>query len=188
MKWINFRQHRNEKGQAMIEFILGLMIVISFFFFYLKMSAVFAVGNYVHYATFMSARAYASSAQNPDAQRENASAVLTAMLGNRFKTLIKGKEGDGSSITGATIGPGPYYAEEPALDNWNQGVMFHFTSKLSLYPWSRDGQSVMLDLTSESWMPREDSTDECLGKKQKITGMLSGSGVNNVGVEWDNGC
>jgi hypothetical protein len=187
MKCLIFRQHRNENGQAMIEFILGLMIVISFFFFYLRMCAVFAVGNYVHYATFMAARAYASSAINQDTQRENAASVLKAMLGGRFKTLIKGKEGDGS-VPGGTIGPGPYYTEEPAKDVWNQGVMFHYTAKLSLYPWSRDGQSLLLDLTSESWMPREDSTEECNGKKQKIQSMLGAVGVTAVNVEWDNGC
>jgi hypothetical protein len=165
----------------MIEFILGLMIVISFFFFYLKMCAVFAVGN-------MAARAYASSTTNKEAQIENGSAVLKAMLGGRFKTLIKGKEGDGSSITGGTVGPGPYYAEDPAKDNWNQGVMFHYTAKLALYPWSRDGQSILLDLTSESWMPREDTVEECMGKKDKILGILSGVGVTAATVEWDNGC
>ena len=48
----------NRTGQALMEFVLGLMIVISFFFFFMKMSATFVVGNFIHYATFMSARAY----------------------------------------------------------------------------------------------------------------------------------
>ena len=172
----------------MVEFILGLMIVISFFFFYVRMCMVFAAGNYVHYATFMAARAYQSSAQNPGTQVENATSVITAMLGGRFKTLITGKGGDGNSIPGAFIGPGPYYTENPIQDSWNQGVTYHFTGKLSLYPWSKTGQSIALDLQSESWMPREDTTDECNAKKAATQSLLSGTGVSNVTVEWDNGC
>lgn len=169
----------------MVEFILGLMIVISFFFFFVRMSAIFAAGNYVHYATFMSARAYASSAATADVQLQNASSELGAMLSGRFKTLIKPKDGDGSSIPGATIGNGPYFS---AADSWNQGVTFHYTAKLSMYPWSRDGQSIPLDLTSESWMPKEDSVTECEAKKPLIVQQLSTSGVTNVILEWDNGC
>jgi Flp pilus assembly protein TadG len=106
----------------MIEFILGLMIVISFFFFYVRMSAVFAVGNYIHYATFMAARAYASGTTTRDNQVSNANNVLQASLGGRFKSLIKASGGDGTSITGATIGPGPYFADPANQDAWNQGV------------------------------------------------------------------
>ena len=170
----------------MIEFVLGLMIVISFFFFYVRMSAVFAIGNYVHYATFMSARAYMSSDVNKDAQKQNATNVIKKMLDKRFATLIKPKDGDGSA-PGATIGDGPYYADDPTKDGWNQGVTYHYTSKLSLYPWSREKQSILLDLTSESWMPREEAKDECQNKQGQIKGLVAGGGVTNVNVEWDNG-
>jgi len=180
-------QQNREKGQAMIEFVFGLMIVISFFFFYVRMCAIFAVGNFVHYATFMAARAYQSSTQTPDEQTQNAASVLKTMLGGRFKTLIKGKGGDGTSIPGATIGAGPYYQQFPTEDYWNQGVTFEYTAKLALYPWSRNGQSIALDLTSESWMPREETTQECTDKKSKIQAALnSNGGISNVIVEWDN--
>ena len=179
-------QSSNKSGQAMVEFMLGLMVIISFFFFYVRMCAVFAIGNYIHYATFMAARAYMSSAATEDAQKGNADAVLKAMLSGRFKTLIKAKEGDGSSIPGASIGSGPYF--DPRDDAWNQGVTFHFTSKLSLVPWSQNGQSILLDLTSESWLPKEEPSDQCIGKKKRISDLLGKSGVVNVSVEWDNGC
>jgi hypothetical protein len=176
----------------MIEFILGLMIVISFFFFFVRMSMVFAAANYAHYATFMAARAYQSSAQNTETQVANATSVITAMLNKRFKTLITGKGGDGNSIPGATIGPGPYFlagvSDPVQQDSWNQGVTFHFTGKLAMYPWSNNNQSIALDLQSESWLPREDTIDECNSKKVTTQGLLSGAGVNNVVVEWDNGC
>ncbi len=180
-----FRQGKSQEGQAMIEFVLGLMIVISFFFFYVRMCAVFAIGNYVHYATFMSARAYMSADSNKEKQKENATAVLQKMLERRFQSLIKAKGGDGS-MTGATIGDGPYFADTPAQETWNQGVSFNYTSKLSLYPWSRENQSIVMDLTSESWMPREESNEECRETKGKVLAQIARGGLNNVNVEWDN--
>ncbi|MBC7396092.1 MAG: hypothetical protein H7333_01500 [Bdellovibrionales bacterium] len=171
----------------MIEFVLGLMIVISFFFFYIRMCAVFAIGNYVHYATFMSARAYMSSDSNKEKQKENATAVLQKMVEKRFQSLLSPKDGDGS-VKGATIGNGPYYDESPSQDLWNQGVTFHYTSKLALYPWSRDKQSILLDLTSESWMPREEASDECEKTRATIEGSVGTAIRSDVKVEWDNGC
>ena len=170
-------------GQALIEFVLGLMIVISFFFFYVKMAAVFAVGNYIHYATFMAARALSSGADTPDQQVQNAEAVLQKMLAGRWKPLLKPKDGT-SSVPGANVGPGPLYQENAAEDNWNQGVTYTYETKISLYPWSKGNQAITLDLTSESWMRREENESECLAKKDKIrTGMR----LPGVQVEWDNG-
>ncbi len=52
-----------QSGQAIMEFVLSLMVTLSFFFFFLKLSLMFAVGNYFHYATFMGARTYSSAAE-----------------------------------------------------------------------------------------------------------------------------
>ena len=170
----------------MIEFVLGLMIVISFFFFYVRMCAVFAVGNYIHYATFMASRAYMPGGKTMDDQNGRASNVLSAMVNNRFKSVIKPKGGDGT-VPGATIGSGPYFDSDPKYDYWNQGVTYSFTSKLSLYPWSKENQSVVLNLTSESWMPREPADDENSKTMGRIKGILATAGVTNAEVEWDNG-
>jgi len=196
MGWKKFKQHRalkNESGQALIEFVLGLMIVISFFFFYLKMAASFAVGNYIHYATFMSARAYMASAANEEIQRQNAETVMQKMVGTRFKGLFKAVDCDTGcaentmgSVKGATVGKGPYAQENFDLNYWNQGVTYSYQAKLSLYPWSRDQESVTMKLVSESWLPREVSKDECVGRKAAIEQSL-GSNGKNVKVEWDNG-
>ena len=175
------------QGQALIEFVLGLMIILSFFFFYVKMTAVFAIGNYVHYATFMAARAYASSDQSEDAQKQNAEGVMQKMVAGRWKAVIKSTGGN-SAVPGVTIGGGSYYQADAAADTWNQGVTYDFSTTLSFYPWSRTGQSVNLKLTSESWMEREESSDECKTKKDRVSGLLaSANGGSEVAVEWDNG-
>jgi hypothetical protein len=178
------RKTKHQAGQAMMEFVLGLLVVITFFFFYVKMSAVFAIGNYYHYATFMAARAYYSSANSQDAQVQNAETVLQQMIAGRWKALIKPVAGN-SATKGANIGPGPLKLEDAHANNWNDGVTFSYKSSLTIYPWSNQGQSVNLNLTSESWLGREESVDECMADKTKIQGNV---GVTNVKVEWDNGC
>lgn len=165
-------------GQAITEFILGMMILISFSFFFIKMAAVFAIGNYIHYATFMAARSYMSSHDKVATQIESSEQVMKDMIGGRWKGMIKATGGSGS-VPGVTVGDGPIYRDERG-DYWNQGVSFAFKSKLSLYPWSQKGQSVTLNLVSESWMPREETTEECLGKKEEIKKM---SGA--LEVQWD---
>ena len=183
MLWIKVRQKSRleEKGQAMIEFTLGLMVIISFFFFYVKLAAILAVGNYIHYATFMAARAYSSSTNNKDEQLQNAQNVLNAMLVKRWKSLIKPV--GGSDIPGATIGEGPWYQENAIYNNWNQGVTFTFKpTTLTFFPSSNSNEKLDFKLTSESWMAREDAIDEIKSKMDQIKTLVN---VPNVSVVWD---
>ena len=162
-----------------MEFVLGLLMIFSFFFFFIRMSAIFAVGNYIHYATFMAARAYSSGTQGPDEQELRAKEVLDATVTNRFKSLVRAKS------DAATIGGGAYYQEDAIRDFWNQGVSYHFKAKLTLYPITTKGQSIDMDLTSESWMPRNPSVKECEAQRD---GLSARTGIPGVKVEWDNGC
>ena len=164
----------------MIEFLLGLMVMISFFFFYIRMCAVFAIGNYIHYATFMAARTLASSTVSADAQESNAQAIIDKMLTGHFKSFI-------TPVGGAKIGPGEIFQNDPMQDSWNQGVSYEFKAKLAIYPWSGQNQSIQLDLTSNSWMPREEAVQDCYTKKATVTKFINQAGVPNVTVEWDNG-
>jgi hypothetical protein len=169
-------RNKGISGQAMIEFVLGMVLTFSFFFFYVKMCAVFAIGNYIHYATFMAARAYSSSAATPDVQQERAEEVMRKMVKGRFRTVIR------ENPEGVRVGPGPYFEEGPQ-NSWNQGATYSFSAKLALYPWSTNRQSIELDLTSESWMLRNASRKECEDQKNSLKASL-----NAPGLEWDNGC
>lgn len=172
-----------------MEFVLGIMVVISFFAFFIKLSATFVIGNYIHYATFMAARAYMSSANSQSDQQSNAEKVLRKMVNDRWKSMIKPDAESSGGVPGGFVGSGPYAVENPVAHFWNQGVTYGFTSKLSIYPWSKDGQSIELKLKSESWMPREQSVAECIQTKSKVVESISQAGINNAMVEWDeNGC
>lgn len=175
----------DNSGQALIEFALGLMVIISFFFFFVKLAAVFAIANYIQYATFMSARAYQSSSLTEEDQIFRAGEVLRKTVGNRWKNLARGKGGDGSviGVTGATVGIGPYFEENPFRNFWNQGVTYSFQSALTFYPFSGQGKKLNLNLTSETWLGREESIEECRQKKQNIKSNLQG--INPTQIYWD---
>jgi len=186
------KEKGNRAGQALMEFILGLMIMISFFFFFMKMSGVFVIGNFIHYATFMSARAYMSSNTNQGAQLSNGEDVLRKMVANRWKNMIKPDTNAGGSVPGGFVGSGPSAQDSLDTDFWNQGTTFSFNANLSMYPWNKDGQGVILKLSSESWMPREESEDECqnASMKGRILQSLSGAlpAIQAGDLELDNGC
>ena len=196
MLWKNFKHYqkkKNESGQALTEFLLGLMIVISFFFFYVKMAAVLAIGNYIHYATFMAARAYVSSAGSEEIQRTSAESVLKAMIGTRYRAVAPGMEcesgcpqNSANGTVGGRIGGGPYFQDSAEKNRWNQGVTYSYKAKLSLFPFSRENESLTMKLTSESWFPREESEEETKEARGKIASLLSSKG-QGIQVEWDNG-
>jgi hypothetical protein len=193
IKLKQYRSQKKESGQAIMEFVLSLMIVISFFFFYVKMAAVFAVANYIHYATFMAARAYVSSAGTEELQRGNAEIVLTKMIGSRFKAIVTATDCDAgcpqnamAGVKGGNVGQGPYAQESSYSNRWNQGVTYSYKAKLSLFPWNRESEALNMKLVSESWMPREPSEEECKEARAKIQTTLA-SGGRSVQMEWDNG-
>ena len=84
------------------------------------------------------------------------------------------------------VGPGTIQQDDPK-EFWNEGSTYSFIAKLSLYPWNVEGQGIDLKLKSESWMPREQSEDECIATKQKIFTQLK-SLYQDAGMEWENGC
>ncbi len=180
----------SESGQAAMEFVLSLLLLLTFFFFIVRLCAVFAIGNYIHYATFMGARAYFASAENPGAQITRAETVMESALGSRWKRFISRRAEEGNSeIEGVGIGGGYFFNNESKERNaWNQGVTFSFRSKLEMYPWSRAGTSANLDLASESWLGREETTAECLNQTQKKISQGMPGDLKNISLEWDNGC
>ncbi len=172
-------------GQATIEFALTMMLLLSISFFYIQVCLVMAWGNYVHYATFMSARALLSGGGSQDAQIERAKRVLTGMVkrrggADRFPGIAKGT--GGGEPTGAQIGPGDGFEYGNKDQSWQEGVRYTFRSRLFTIPLGSAGGSGAasgqkgandLTLTSESWLLRERTYEECLGEK---TGVI------------DNGC
>jgi len=165
------RKSKNEEGQSTIEFALTLVLLMSIILFFLQLTLIFSFGSYVHYATFMSARAYLSSGPTKDDQAERAKDVLTLMLtkgggGGADRFGFIGQGFGGADPIGAEIGDSqnpPFSAEDRSL-SWLQGDRYTFRSKLFLLPLGRANalsSANILTLTSESWLGREPAFDEC---------------------------
>ncbi|MGZ3697259.1 MAG: TadE/TadG family type IV pilus assembly protein [Bdellovibrionota bacterium] len=181
----------NQAGQSTIEFVLTCSLMMAFIFFYLKLSLFLAWGNYAHYATFMSARAYLSAGPTQEDQRTRARSVAQQLLkrseGNnldRYPVVAKGfdKAGGGgdSGIVGYTdsnpeqnpAAPGPHERNS----SWMEGVRYSFRGRLFAIPLGKPttrglasdtSPPDVLELTSESWLGREQTFEECLRTLEK---------------------
>lgn len=193
---------QDQSGQSTIEFALTMILLLGFVVFFFQLSMIFAFGNYVHYATFMSARAYLSSSQTQEDQMTRAKDVLVAMvkknLGmsgiDKFPTIASavGIEGD-FNVPGFQINPPSQYVAKDRRTSWMQGVRYTFSSKVFVLPLAGFSKAVIqkvdssaftsgkatsnrVKLTSESWLGREPSTSECV------------SYLSTQGGLYDNGC
>ena len=166
---------KSNEGQATVEFALTMVLLFAFILFYVQLSLIFAWGNYVHYATFMSARAFLSAGPSMQEQKSRAQDVIIQMLKengapgqDKLKIVAKG-EGGNSEVLGLSI-----------VSSWMNGVRYTFKSRLFLIPFAGAGKGKdsanSLTLTSESWLGREPTYEEC----QKDMGKMKGI--------WDNGC
>jgi ribosome modulation factor len=190
------RGKKKEEGQSTVEFALTLMLLLGFVFFFMQLSLIYGLGSYVHYATFMSARAYLSAGTSEDDQASRAKQVIISTLKagqtlenrDRFPTVKA--TGGSAGIMGMDIGDSHYQAGNRNL-SWLQGVRYTFKSRFFLLPLvpnspnsGSTGQSAgssaqdpgVVQLSSESWLGREPSDGEC----QKQLGTMNGI--------YDNGC
>jgi hypothetical protein len=181
------RGKAKQEGQSTVEFALTLMLLMGFVFFFMQISLVFGIGNYVHYATFMSARALLSAGSSSDDQSNRARSVIISTLKagptleNRDRFPIVTATG-GSVLPGMDIGDSHYQAGNRDL-SWLQGVRYTFRSRLFLLPLSgKPGAAATpasansIQLSSESWLGREPSDQDC----QTQLGLTNGI--------YDNGC
>lgn len=168
----------SEEGQSTVEFAIILIFLMAFVLFFIQLSLVFAYGNYVHYATFMGARALLSSGPTTNDQIERSRAVMVRMLKksegqagtDRWPGIAKGV--GGGEIAGAEIGPGGQYAKGNPAFSWQQGVRYRFRSRLFWIPLGGDASVNELTLTSESWLGREPSYEECVADLSERVGAI----------------
>jgi hypothetical protein len=167
-------------GQATVEFALTMILFFSFFLFFFQLTMTFAFGNFVHYATFMSARAYLSAGKDKDDQSKRARDVIVQML----KKSVGASGVDRLPFIGRGVGgtdPGGFEILNGQTDApWMVGVRYTFKSKLMMIPMGGTGSSRgavnSVTLTSESFLGREPTSDECV------------QSMSTRGYLFDNGC
>lgn len=173
-----------EEGQSTIEFALTIVLVMGFVFFYVHLSLVFAFGSYVQYATFMSARAYLAAGKTKQDQEDRAKRVLARAVKQGENSAGQDRwpflgQGEGGAPQGVKIGTAGEFDRYDPNSAWQEGVRYTFKTKLFFFglgggPALEDG----LKLTSESWLGREPTHDECVDFLTNQTG----------GAIFDNGC
>jgi hypothetical protein len=183
-------------GQSTVEFVLVLALVFTFFLFYLQVSMVSAVGSYIQYATFMSARALLPARASAESQEAAAAKVLKTMLKrggqDRFKMFLQGDPSlNQADVAGAAFGPGPILAQSgqgrPSRDSsWQQGVRYTFKGNLTFMALRRTGES-KIKLTSETWLGREEPWAES-GPAGCVEKVKTRGGQPPQQVYYDNGC
>ncbi len=189
-------KQNSRAGQSTIEFILVLVLVFTFFLFYLQVSMVSAVGSYIQYATFMSARALLPARVGADSQEAAAAKVLRSMLKrgsqDRFKMFLEADSSlNQADVVGASFGPGPILAQgggaRPNRDlSWQQGVRYTFKGNLTFMALQQSGDP-KVKLTSETWLGREEPWAEG-GPQGCAEKVKTRGGQTPQQVYYDNGC
>ena len=182
------KQRRDEEGQSTVEFALTLVLLLSFVMFYIRLAFFMAYGNYVHYATFMAARAFESAGLSPDDQKERARQVIVRMLkkssgqsgSDRFPTIAKAQ--GGGNTPGYEVGQGGQFVSGDPAFSWMEGVRYTFRTRMFVFSPGGLGSTGGVDnsteviLTSESWLGRDPTYLECQREMGRLTGIF------------DNGC
>lgn len=139
---------KNNHGQALLEFMFVSMVLITLVFTAVQLAWGMAFGHYVHYATYMAARAYMSAGAQKQDQVENAKNTLVALLKrdggqqDLLPFLAKARTGDSRDIGGGTEDvAGAFIGTHPHAENkqdsryysFAEGVQYNFSVPLFLF-------------------------------------------------------
>ncbi len=163
----NRRKTGNESGQTFMEFLVVVMVIIALIFAFIQIAWSLAWGHYVHYATYMAARAYSSAQQNQTDQVAAASAVLTAMIKREgtaedlLGNIAPSRGGDNRDIQGDEPVAGAFIGTHPVAEgfgmdtrffSWAEGVQYNFMFKLFILPlawWLQRDEGKTIDVGPE---------------------------------------
>lgn len=141
------RKKKDEKGQAIVEFLVVISVILTLIFLFVQIAWAIAYGHYAHYATFMAARAYFSGGVTKQDQIDGAVSVLNAMLKTSsgqdiLPFIAKARRGDERDTTGPEPVPGAFVGMHPEAEgkelsraySWAEGVQYNFGVNLFLLP------------------------------------------------------
>jgi len=176
-----FKKIKSKKGQSVVEFVSVIMIVFFFLLFFLSLSFTLVLSQYMDYATFMAARTYKASHSSPENQREKARRVFNSYvqwLNNN--ALLK------------SISELEFIAADPGgRSHQSEGVRVTYEVNLFYLPplFAKDRLSSTLTLTSESFLGRDPTFQECKGFFRDFTRRI-GFTLNSSDLDKmeDNGC
>lgn len=179
---------RRQQGQGIIELLVTMFAFFTLAFMYVQVALSFSVANYFQYIAFMASRAYLSAHVDEVEQKKMAMSLLEVTLQNggrdRFSSIARGV-GDGD-IAGVFVGRSNRVelgASSSRNTAWEQGVKYTFKMRMYMLPMvkgAKRGEDANLELTTESWLGRDPTEEECLNTLQRR--------LPNGGALFDNGC
>jgi Flp pilus assembly protein TadG len=175
------KNRKNQTGQAGIEFMVVCVAVFFFLFFFLSMSVVYVVSEYMDYAVFMAARTYKSGFSTEAFGEQHATEIF-----NDYTQNVQG--------IARNINLQFHNNTDPNGASQTSGVSATYDMDLFYLPplfIPADQRPVStITLTAESHLGRDPSFTEC---QNFFTAFLSkfGLGLENSALEQqmeDNGC
>lgn len=184
MNLLAFKKLKDKKGQSAVEFIVVSVIVFFFLLFFLSLAFTLVLSQYMDYATFMAARTYKAAHSSPQNQRERARRVfLDYFEPVKANALVKSV----SELQFITAEPG-------GREHQSEGVRVTYEVNLFYLPplFAKDQISSTLTLTSESFLGRDPTNEECKNFFSDFANRIgvnlrSGGGDLTSRME-DNGC
>jgi len=181
------RNNHPESGQSTVEFALTMILISAFMFLFFQLSMVMGFSSYVQYATFMAARAYLAAGPSAQDQENRARTVIQQMLkttaGNgkdRLPSIAKGEGGSDGAVPGLSF-DAPQFDAKNRDYSWLRGIRYSFKGRVFLMPIGSGAATkpgaAFLSLTSESYLGRETTAEDCTTEMQ-----------NRGGGIYDNGC
>lgn len=143
------RGRDGEAGQAMLEFLLVSTMILTLIFVFVQLAWGIAYGHYVHYATYMSARALLSGGNLRSEAVLAAADSLSRYLkreggGDLFPFIAQARTGADRDAKGPEDVPGAAIGKHSAVNgkennrgySWAEGVQYNWKLKLFLLPLS----------------------------------------------------
>lgn len=167
------RVTKNRDGQAAIEFMVCMVVILFFLMMVLSLAVLFVTSEYMEYATFMAARTYKAAAGSSDEQERNAKEVFDAYAGN---------------VTGIIRNPSIRFQDQGPTDT--AGAVASYDIDLFYLPPVFIGTNAPLSrihLSTDTYLGREPSVAECGNFFQTFVQRFGVSSVFADSMD-DNGC
>lgn len=142
----------NQSGQSTIEFIFSFSIAFFIIIYTIKIALNYTTGYLVHYATYMSSRAYLTFEGNGNETAASSTAV-EVFRGTKVDAYFSGLNIDANNprVTGSLTDP-----QRTILN----GIQYDWTTTFSVN--GMFGGSQMLNMRSESFLGREPDRKSCV--------------------------
>lgn len=163
-----WKRLQNRKGQTAVEFTIVCLVVFFFLLFFLSLSFVLILSQYMDYATFMAARTYKAAHGRVDVQQQRAREVF-----KEYADLVTGN----ALVKEVSNLEFPKFVQIDAngRERLVEGVRARYTVNLFYMPpifITGSSPQSGIQLTSETFLGRDPTYEECTDFFSRFTRSL----------------